>query len=295
MKLLHRYTIDGLNLLGGYWAGKSKDTCVVFTHGMYDNLIENVFANVLGEELSKKGYGFIFGHNRGHGVINNIIVRNSVTDKAETKIIGSVFEKFGESIYDVDLWVEEAVKLGYSKIILAGHSFGCLKNLFYLSKKGCSRIDGLIFLSAPDTVGLINRSEEYSRIFAEAEKSIANGRTKKILSKKLLGVFPISARTYYNFRKGSSADIFPLVENPEDFGIFKKINKPMLMILADKDSIIVNTPEKDLEILEKKASKCRDFTGKIIEDSTHRYIKKETELSSVVLNWLNERFKAEEK
>ena len=290
MKLLHRYTIDGLNLLGGYWEGEGKDTCVVFTHGMYDNLIENVFASILGEELSEKGYGFLFGHNRGHGVINSSVVKDSETKKTEPIILGSTFEKFGESIYDVDLWVEEAKKLGYSKIILAGHSLGCLKNLYYLSKKGFADISGIIFLSASDTVGLINRLEEYKRIFEEAEKSIKSRRAKRILGKRLLGVFPISARTFYNFRKGSCADIFPLVENPEDYGIFKKINKPILMVLGEKDSIIVETPEKDLATLKEKASKCHDFTGKIIEGATHRYIKKEKELSNVILEWLEERF-----
>lgn len=291
MKLLHRYTKDGLNLLGGYWEGETKkDTCVVFTHGMYDNLIENIFANTLGEKLSEKGYGFIFGHNRGHGVINSIVVKNSLTQKTETKIIGSTFEMFGESLYDVELWIEEARKLGYSKIILAGHSFGCLKNLYYLSKKGFGGINGVIFLSAPDTVGLINRSDEYRKMFEEAEKSIKAGRAKKILGKKLLGVFPISARTFYNLRKGSHADIFPLVENPEDYGVFKKINKPILMILAENDSIIVETAEKDMETLKSRAIKCHDFTGEIIANATHRYIKKEKELSEAVLNWLEERF-----
>lgn len=290
MKLLHRYTKDGLNLLGAYWEGTEKNTCVVFTHGMYDNLIENIFAGLLGEELSKKGYGFIFGHNRGHGVINSIIVKNSTTKKTETKIIGSAFEKFGESIYDVELWIEEAKKLGYSNIILAGHSFGCLKNLYYISKKGTNNISGMIFLSAPDTSGLINRSEDYKKLFEECEKNIKSGRSKRILGKKLLGVFPISSRTYYDFRKGSILDIFPLVENPKDFGIFQKINKPILMILAENDSVIVRGAKEDLELLKEKAIKCHDFTGKVIKNATHRYVKKEAELNLNILNWIKERF-----
>lgn len=291
MKLLHRYTVDGLNLLGGYWEGtKEKDTCVVFTHGMFDNLIENVFASVLGEELSKKGYGFIFGHNRGHGVINSLVVRDSVSRKTQIKIIGSTFEKFGESIYDVDLWVEEAKKLGYSKIILCGHSLGCLKNLYYINKKGMGSISGVIFLSAPDSCGLINRSDEYKKLFAEAEKNIRSRKSKRILSKKLLGVFPISSRTYYDFRKGSCLDIFPLVENPEEYSVLKKINKPMLTILAENDSVIVRGAEEDLKIIQEKSSKCHDFTGKIIKNATHRYVHKEQELSHTIVNWLEERF-----
>lgn len=293
MKLLHRYTKDGLNLLGCYWGNETehkKDCCVVFTHGMFDNLLENTFAHILGEELSKNGYGFIFGHNRGYGVINNIIKKDPKTKKTSEKIIGSTFENFGEAIYDVELWLDEARKLGYSKIILAGHSLGCLKNLYYISKKGFSWINGFIFISAPDSSGLIERSGEFEKMFVEAEKNIGNGRAKKILLKKMLGVFPISSRTLLNLRKGGIADVFPLVENPEDFGIFSKINKPILMVAGEKDSIFVNSFEDDIKILREKAKNCPDFTGKLIKGATHRYIKKEKELTEVVTNWVSKTF-----
>ncbi|MCF2624561.1 DUF1749 domain-containing protein [Fusobacterium perfoetens] len=290
MKLLHRYTKDGLNLLGCYWEGNGKDTCVVFTHGMFDNLLENTFAHVLGEKLSNNGYGFIFGHNRGYGVINNIIKRDPRTKKTSEKIIGSTFENFGEAIYDVELWLDEARKLGYSKIILAGHSFGCLKNLYYVSKKGFAGIHGFIFVSAPDSAGLIARSGQYEKMFLEADKNIGSGRAKRILIKKILGVFPISSRTMINLRKGSIADVFPLVENPEDFGVFQKINKPILMVVGEKDSVIVNSIEEDFKILKERALKCPDFTGKVIPDGTHRYIKTEKELSETITEWVKERF-----
>ena len=293
MKLLHRYTKDGLNLLGCYWEENpelKKDCCVVFTHGMFDNILENTFAHVLGEELSENGYGFIFGHNRGYGVINNIIKKDPRTKKTSEKIIGSTFENFGGAIYDVELWLDEAKKLGYSKVVLAGHSLGCLKNLYYISKKGFTWIDGFIFISAPDSAGLIERSGQFEKMFIEAEKNIGTGRAKRILLKKMLGVFPISSRTLINLRKGGIADVFPLVENPEEFGIFQEINKPILMVVGEKDSVIINSPEKDFEILKEKAVKCPDFTGIVLEDATHRYIKQEEELSHTVTKWMKERF-----
>ncbi len=290
MELLHRYTKDGLNLLGCYWGNQKKETCVVFTHGMFDNLLENTFVHVLGENLSKNGYGFIFGHNRGYGVISNIIKKDPRTKKTSEEIIGSTFENFGESIYDIELWIEEARKLGYSKIILAGHSFGCLKNLYYISKKTPYWIEGFIFISIPDSVGLINRTGMFEKMFLEADKNIGNGRAKKILAKKMLGVFPICSQTLLNLKKGGITDIFPLVENPKEFGIFEKIRKPILMILGERDSVIVNSPEKDFKILKEKAINCPDFTGIIIKDGTHRYIKKENELSKVVNEWVKAKF-----
>lgn len=85
-------------------------------------------------------------------------------------------------------------------------------------------------------------------------------------------------------------DIFPLVENPEEYSVLKKINKPILTILAENDSVIVRGAEEDLKIIQEKASKCHDFTGKIIKNATHRYVHKEQELSHTIVNWLEERF-----
>lgn len=290
MELLHRYTKDGLNLLGCHWRGKENGTCIVFTHGMFDNIIENNFVEICGENLSKKGYGFIFGHNRGYGVINSIIVKDRETGRYSGKIIGSTYEKFGESIYDVDLWIETAKELGYSKIILASHSFGWLKNLYYISKKGLENISGLIMVSPPDTSGLIGRWEESKAMFLEAKTNIEEGHSKKIMEYKMLDIFPISSRTFYSYRKGGILDIFPLVESPEEFGIFSKIDKPIFVALAEKDNIIVETPEKDLEKLKKYAKSTEDFQGEVILGTTHRYIRKEEELSEKICKWVEERF-----
>lgn len=290
MNILHGYTKDGLNLSGFHWESQNKNICVVFTHGMYDNIIENCFIETMGDYLSKNGYGLVFGHNRGYGVINSIIVKNPVTERWENKIIGSTYEKFGECIYDIDLWIDEARKLGYKKIILAAHSLGCIKNIYYTSKKGFENIEGFIFISPPDASGLARYMDNFKKMIEEAEKNIQNGESKKIMENKMLEIFPISSRTFYNFRKNGPIDVFPVIENPSDFGIFSKITKPIFVTLGERDSIIIKSPEEDLKNLEEKAVNCEEFCGKVIKGATHRYINREKELSQSVLSWLKKYF-----
>lgn len=290
MELIHRDTKDGLSLVGCYWEGKKEKACIVFTHGMFDNILENNFVELMGEELSKKGYGFIFGHNRGYGVINTILVRDRESGRFSNKIIGSTYEKFGESIYDVDLWVETAKSFGYSKIILASHSFGWLKNLYYVSKKGLKDISGFVMVSPPDASGLIRKWDKAEAMMKEAWGNIEQGHSKKIMEHRMLDIFPISSRTFYSYRKDGILDIFPLVESPEDFGYFSKIDRPMIMFLAEKDNIIVETPEKDIEKIKNYAKASEDFSGIVIEKTTHKYIKKEKELVSYITNWIEKRF-----
>ncbi len=290
MELIRRYTKDGLYLLGGHWENKEKGVCVVFNHGMYDNIMENFFVDALGKALVENGYGLIFGHNRGYGVINSIVVRDPQTKKAGNKIIGSTYEKFGECVYDVDMWIETAKELGYSKIILAGHSLGCVKNLYYTLHKTDNKVEGHILVSPPDSSGLVGLYPKASEMYKEAEENIKSGHSKKLLENKMIEIFPISARSFYNFRKGGPIDVFPLVEYPEDFGIFSKIEKPILAILGEKDSVIIKGPKTDMKNIEAKALACKDFTGEIIPGGTHRFIKKDKELGECVVSWLKARY-----
>ena len=122
-------------------------------------------------------------------------------------------------------------------------------------------------MSAPDTVGLINRSERLKEIFDRSREKYQSKKKQKDTQQKILGVFPISSRTYYDFRKGRCVDIFPLVENPEDFGILQKINKPVLMILAEKDSVIVRGRGGRFRNIKRKSyQNVHDFTGIVIEE-----------------------------
>ena len=40
---------------------------------------------------------------------------------------GTRYEIFEESIYDIDGAVDKAINLGYKRIVLLGHSYGCNK------------------------------------------------------------------------------------------------------------------------------------------------------------------------
>lgn len=60
LSFLHGWTKDGLNLPGVHWETSKKDLVVVCIHGMSGNILENYFAEVLGEELSKPAFNLLF-------------------------------------------------------------------------------------------------------------------------------------------------------------------------------------------------------------------------------------------
>lgn len=281
MDFIYDYTDDGLRLQGTYFESMKKDICVVFIHGMYANVIENYFAVVWGRKLAGRSIGFLYGHTRGYSNTNDIIDRNGVS-----VTLGTAFEIFEDCLLDIDMWIRKAFELGYKRIVLAGHSFGCCKVLYYYYTKQ-KNVDGIIFASAPDMQGLTQMYEpDYNLLLAESERNVREGMPQKLTSKSVENYMPISSATFYNWYKtGSNADNFPVMRNPEHFEQLETVDIPILAFAGENEE----KPYLQLDLLKKKAVSCPDFTWTVIENANHIYYGKEDETAELILGWL-ERF-----
>ena len=125
--LLYIWSEDGLRLPGVHYATSPlRDTCVIVVPGMGGLILEYYFAHVLGEMLSENGVGCIFGHNRGYSYINDISTKEISEDGGyKTVQVGITYERFKESVYDIDAWLANSRSLGYKRFVLLGHSLGC--------------------------------------------------------------------------------------------------------------------------------------------------------------------------
>ncbi len=287
--LLHAYTKDGLNLPGVHWEG--GDTCVVFIHGMSGNILENYFAEFLGKTLSEKGIGFIYGHNRGYCHINDIRMRKKLNDgENKTTRQGVTYERFSESVFDIDLWINESKKLGYTKIILMGHSLGCNKAIHYLAKKKGTGIIGVILASPPDIVGLVKLPKyqpDYSELLKEAKNNLKAGLPRKLLSAPIWGWYNLSSQTFFDlFQDNCVADNLPLLRNPSKFQELQRIKVPVLAFLGEHDDIVIRSLKEDLNLIKEKATECPNFTTSIVKGANHNYENRESELARLVLEWI---------
>ncbi|MEH7302097.1 alpha/beta hydrolase [Neobacillus drentensis] len=285
---IYDWTKDGLRLQGIHWEEKTMGTCVLFIHGTSGNIIENYFAHTLGRELSNNGYGFFYGHNRGYSHINDI--KNNQGNHSR---IGARYEKFSECLYDIDLWVNKIIELGYEKIIIMGHSLGANKTIYYNSKEQNQNIVGLILGSPPDLVGLTKLKDQFrNEMINEARDNLKKNEPNKILSHLHEGWFEVSSETYLEFSiDGCAADNLPILRNPDRFEELDKIKVPILAFMGDTDEVNINSPEEDLLLLKTKATNCPDFQYKILDGANHNYIDKEKELSDLVVSWIKQAFK----
>lgn len=277
------YTTDGLKLPMVHFESKEKDICVICIHGMCGTIIDNYFATVWGKLLSKKNIGFIYEHNRGHSIENDIVMKDG-----SFKRCGCMYEIFEDCIYDIDLAIETAKNKGYKRFILLGHSYGCNKVIYYYYKKR-PNILGIILASAPDMIGLhlIEECDDYKELLKEAKENIDNDEPTKLLHKMVEDYMYMSSGTYYNwYHEGSALNNLPIIENPEHWIQFESIDVPILTFSGSMEGGYY----QHFDLLKQKALNCTNFEYKIIENTGHTYKNKEIEIGNLIYSWINRTF-----
>lgn len=276
------YTKDNLCLPMIHFNSNEKDICVIFIHGMCQTIIDNYFATVCGNILAENNIGFLYEHNRGHSIENDILMKDGSYAR-----YGCMYEIFEDCILDIDLAINKAKKLGYKRFILMGHSYGCNKLIYYYYKKH-PNILGLVLASAPDMVGLqLYRQKDYKELIKEAKVNIDNDDETKLLSNLVEDYMYMSSKTYYNwFNQKSNLDNLPVMGNSENWYQFESINVPILTFSGSNET----DNYLHLDLLKDKAKICNDFEYKIINNTNHFYTNKENEIGDIILNWIKNRF-----
>ena len=277
------YTRDGLRLPMIHFESNKKDICVICIHGMCGTIIDNYFATVWGKLLAKNDIGFIYEHNRGHSIENDIVMKDG-----SFKRCGCMYEIFEDCIYDIDLAIQTAKEKGYKRIILLGHSLGCNKVIYYYYKKH-PNILGIILASAPDMIGSHLLIEpDYEELLKEAKENIDKNQPTKLLHKMIEDYMYMSSQTYYNwFHKNSNLNNLPIISNPKNWEQLETIDVPILTFSGSKDEDYY----LHLDLLKEKATNCKNFEYQIIENTGHTYQEKELETGTLILNWINKNFK----
>lgn len=277
------YTRDELRLPMIHFESNKKDICIICIHGMCGTIIDNYFATVWGKLLAKNDIGFIYEHNRGHSIENDIVMKDG-----SFKRCGCMYEIFEDCIYDIDLAIQTAKEKGYKRIILLGHSLGCNKVIYYYYKKH-PNILGIILASAPDMIGSHLLIEpEYEELLKEAKENIDKNQPTKLLHKMIEDYMYMSSQTYYNwFHNNSNLNNLPIISNPKNWEQLETIDVPILTFSGSKDEDYY----LHLDLLKEKATNCKSFEYQIIENTGHTYQEKELETGTLILNWINKNFK----
>lgn len=282
-------TKDNICLDGLYLPAEAKDAVFINFHGTASNFHEEDYNKFLAEELLANGISFISANNRGAGVMDTY------------QQTGAAFEKFEDCLADFDAWLEFIIKEGFEKIILAGHSLGSEKVVYYMNNgRYADKISAIVLLGPSDSSGShrilkgqVNpRWPEIEKLLQQAEEMVKSGRGREFLPNNaygsIIGLMPKTAESFLDFLGPNSKNLEALPLATGRLENYAKIKVPILAVISDnEDREFTALPIRDALNLMKKENPLTETA--IIAGTDHDFIGKEKELAEIILNFIESR------
>lgn len=273
-------TRDGITLDGIYVKPKRKSkTALIWIHGLtsYFSSSQTLIKELSGR-CQNAGIGYFKFNTRGHDIV--------VRGQGKHKLLGTLFEKFEDSVLDIKAMVGFAKKLGYKRIVLAGHSTGANKVVYYIYKTKDRNVKGVILMgAASDIVAETQRVGKnlFKKEFQRAQFLNKKGPFSFFISK---GFIYTAYRFLGLYTPGKAEDVFSYHSPSARWTAFESIRQPIALITGSRDDCLDRSAEKHTEIFRKNARETKNFKGFVIKNADHNFVKKEKELSKVVVKFV---------
>ena len=253
-----------------------RRTALVWVHGLGSTFSSGQpLIRVLSARLNAAGIGYLKLNTRGHGVVT----------RAGKRLAGAAFERFAESVHDLRAAVALAIRSGYRRVILAGHSTGANKALHYMARTRDRRVAGLILLGpVSDVAGERKRigRRELARRVAAAERLAR--RDPEALVPRAWG-FRGAARFVSLYRPGEAEDVFPYYRPDADWRALRRVRVPTAVIVGSRDEYLDRRAAELVVAFERNATGARAFTGIIVPRAPHGFRGHEPALAREVVRW----------
>ena len=227
MENINVETRRGTILNGVLFDSGKKNAVVIAITGIHGNFYSNPFYYNIGDTLSSHGIDFIYAQtNDAFGEIETF---NSKTGSKE--IIGSWNERFSYTNEDIDAYIDYAAK-NYRHVILAGHSLGANKVIYYLSTHhDKKRIEHFILMSPANLAYMMQNVSAGEKNFIN--RVVRYGQGEKILPFAFMGWVICTANTAHDWLSG-------ILDNTNDFSQLEQINHTGALIIGTYDIISRN-------------------------------------------------------
>jgi pimeloyl-ACP methyl ester carboxylesterase len=259
---------------------RRRDVAVIWVHGL-----GSVFSSgqplirALSSRLNAAGIAYVKLNTRGHDTVA----------RGGRRLAGAAFERFGESVEDLRTAIALARRLGYARVVLAGHSTGANKVLHYAARRRDRRVIGVILLGpVSDVAAEMKRlgRRELQRRVAVAER-IAR-RDPNALVPRAFGFW--SAQRYLSlYRPGGAEDVFPYHRPDARWSALRGVHQPIAAIIGGRDEFLDRPAGALLDAFARNAHRARSFTGVVIPRAGHGFQNHEDALARAMVGWISER------
>ena len=272
MQNINVETRRGTILNGVLFDSGKKNAVVIAITGIHGNFYSNPFYYNIGDALSSHGIDFIYAQtNDAFGEIETFNAKTR-----EKEIIGSWNERFSYTDEDIDAYLDFAAK-NYRHVILAGHSLGANKVIYYLSKNHDEkRVEHFILMSPANLTHMMSGVSDSERDFIE--KLVRYGQGKKILPFYFMGWVVCTADTAHDWLSG-------ILDNATgNFSQVEQITHNGAMIIGSYDNFTDGDPVGFLKNINSHMKTAQINKIIIIERTGHTYQQKHDEIAKIILN-----------
>ena len=259
--------------------GKS-DTALIAITGIHGNFYSNPFYYNIGSTLNNGGIDFIYAQT--NDAFNRIETFNTKTGKAE--IIGSYNEYFSYTDDDIDAYLDFAESQGYLNVILAGHSLGANKVIYYLSRHhDKKRVSHFLLLSPANLEWLMKGVTVQEKNIVRSMHD--NGKGKDMLPFAFMGWVPCIADTAYDWLFTDTLNNVH-VEADKDFSQVAEITHTGALLIGTYDNFTYGDPSGFLSNINSHMPTASENKLIFIEKTGHTYQRKEQETAERILELL---------
>ncbi len=269
-------------ILNGLWFGPRRARkVIVFVHG----LGSSVFSTKGAEHWADKKTAVLAFNNRGHETISKLRRLAKNRRGATASQGGSAHEIFTDCADDIAGAVALAKENGAREIILAGHSTGCQKSVYYASRRPDRRIKGLVLLAPISdyaSTRSFDRGGRLARATVYARAMVKKGKAHDLLPLSVWGEMIDAQRFLSLYTPESIEEIFCYAHTKVP-ATLKKVRVPMLVVLAGDDEF-ADRPAK--QIGDWLSTQARRSSVAIVPRVLHGFQGKEKVVARLVKNWL---------
>lgn len=282
MEKLKIETQRGTLLDGVLFSAQTEaDTVMIAITGIHGNFYSNPFYYNIGNTLTAAGIDFIYAQtNDAFGVIQTM---NTHTGKEET--IGSWNERFVLTDEDIEAYLNYAVKRGYKHILLAGHSLGANKVIYYLSRHHDPRVEHFLLLSPANldymTSGVTANERHIIKQLYE------QGAGDKMLPFLLMGWVECIVATAYDWiHSGLLNNVHTSPDG--DFSQAEQITHTGALLIGTYDRFTDGDPTGFLRNINSHIPTAAQNRLVFIERTGHTYQQKEQEVADKILELIKD-------
>lgn len=285
-KIITIETPHHFGLQGVFLKEKRVKNIFIYIHGLGGNLFRHL--SFL-ESLVDRETAVLTFNNRGSGIINKVRKLSIKGHSRQNSIIaGKAHETFSDCLDDIEGAVNWAKAVGGRNIYLIGHSTGCQKSIYYLSRKLNPAVKGAILLAPmsdyADTYAFTDK-KVYRRALAYAKGMVKNGKGHELMSGKIWPKTIDAQRWLSLFTPESEEEIFSYASGKRPSTLLKN-KKPILVILAEEDEF-KDRPVKEIADWFSSVLKGRDAQVRIVKKATHSFSDSIGSVKKLIKKWVS--------